>query len=149
MFHRDVRMLQKEFDIAPLWGGRFSCLGKKIPTFSKKRVGRSLYQAQRLACNSSRKVDSYFTTVLCTSVIMRRSVFSCFAFFSFFLPFNKTESDCASFCPTRWERFEDYCYFWPDKYKTWINAEKFCLAKGAHLASVTSLNIHNYIQSKF
>merc|ERR1711974_170484 len=40
------------------------------------------------------------------------------------------------------------CFLWPGFHRTWAEAEKFCNAKNCHLASVTSPEIHDYIQSK-
>ena len=59
-----------------------------------------------------------------------------------------SESQCFQSCPTSWERFEERCYFWSDNEKKQADAEKFCKEKGAHLASVTNQNIHNYIWNK-
>ena len=55
---------------------------------------------------------------------------------------------CVKVCPKGWESHGDRCYLWQNDPKNWTEAEQFCKDKGAHLASVTSLNIHNYIWSK-
>ena len=54
----------------------------------------------------------------------------------------------SSSCPNNWEKMEDNCYLWPSMKKSWLDAEKFCKENDGHLASVTNLKIHNYIQSK-
>ena len=61
---------------------------------------------------------------------------------------KKQKKKCFSSCPPGWELEEDSCYLWPDKKKTWDEAERHCNNNDQHLASVTNLNIHNYILSK-
>ena len=55
---------------------------------------------------------------------------------------------CFPSCPNGWEVKEDSCYLWTDTKKTWVEAERHCNNKDGHLASVTNLNIHNYISTK-
>ena len=75
-----------------------------------------------------------------------------FIFFSIHGSKGQKESPhkCFRLCPntTGWEEKEDRCYLWPGLRRSWIRAEKFCNEKAAHLASVSSLEIHNYIRSK-
>ena len=38
------------------------------------------------------------------------------------------------------------CYLWvTDQERNWNEAENFCKSKGGHLASVTSLDVHNFM----
>ena len=50
-----------------------------------------------------------------------------------------------SACEEGWERNGTTCYFWSTNAKSWSDAEDFCKEKGAHLASVTSSAINDYI----
>ena len=50
-----------------------------------------------------------------------------------------------SACEEGWERNGTTCYFWSTDAKSWSDAEDFCKEKGAHLASVTSSAINDYI----
>ena len=59
-----------------------------------------------------------------------------------------SENQCFQSCPKGWERFEKRCYLWSDNEKNQADAEKFCKEEGAHLASVTNQNIHDYIWNK-
>ena len=58
------------------------------------------------------------------------------------------QNQCFQSCPKGWERFEERCYLWSDNKKNQAEAEKFCKEEGAHLASVTNQNIHDYIWDK-
>ena len=42
------------------------------------------------------------------------------------------------------------CFLWPQSTKSWEDAEKYCNKNNnnSHLASVTSQEIHNYIQAR-
>ena len=77
-----------------------------------------------------------------------------FLLVSLFLSVHKTKGEkknpnkCFPSCPDRWEEKEGHCFLWPQSSRSWEEAEKFCNDEGGHLASVTNLEIHNYIQSK-
>ena len=79
-------------------------------------------------------------------------VASCFILFSIQGVEGEKEI-CFPSCPGGWEKKEGSCFLWPDPFPfpyllSWANAERFCNEKGGHLASVTNLEIHNYIWSK-
>ena len=61
---------------------------------------------------------------------------------------EQNNDKCFLTCQKGWEKNGERCYWWQNDPKIWAEAEQFCKDKGAHLASVTSLNIHNYIWSK-
>merc|ERR1719305_2253803 len=48
-------------------------------------------------------------------------------------------------CEQGWEKNGANCYFWSTNKMNWTDAEDFCKEKGAHLASVTSSTINDYI----
>merc|ERR1711934_751137 len=48
-------------------------------------------------------------------------------------------------CEQGWEKNGANCYFWSTNKMNWTDAEDFCKKKGAHLASVTSSTINDYI----
>ena len=77
---------------------------------------------------------------------------SCILFFSFqentVTGEKENQNNCFPSCPKGWEEKEGRCFLWPDPVLSWANAEKFCNDEGGHLASVTNLEIHNYIWSK-
>ena len=56
---------------------------------------------------------------------------------------------CVVSCPPGWEREGDRCYFFSQEEKSWQEAEETCKEthKG-HLASVTSEQVHQYLQEK-
>ena len=70
-----------------------------------------------------------------------------FVFFSIQKSRGEQENWCPS-CPNNWEEKEGHCFLWPSVRKSWREAEKFCNDEGGHLASVTNMEIHNYIWSK-
>ena len=56
------------------------------------------------------------------------------------------DSQCQKSCPEGWQEFDRKCYLWvTDEKKNWTEAENFCKKEGAHLASVTGQEIHNFI----
>ena len=65
---------------------------------------------------------------------------------------NKAEEqkpgNCVPTCPDNWEKNDERCYLWQNDPKIWAEAEQFCNENEAHLASVTSQSIQNYIWSK-
>ena len=62
---------------------------------------------------------------------------------------NKQEKQtCFWSCPKGWEEYKNYCFLWPNGWKSWENAEEYCKNKDGHLASVTNQNIHDYLLSK-
>ena len=58
---------------------------------------------------------------------------------------NCIEEKCVSACEPYWEENGNHCYLWSTDKKNWTEAEDFCQRKGAHLASVTSAAINNYV----
>ena len=50
-----------------------------------------------------------------------------------------------SACESDWEENGNHCYLWSKNKKNWTEAEDFCQRKGAHLASVTSAAINDYV----
>ena len=50
-----------------------------------------------------------------------------------------------SACEPDWEENGNRCYLWSTDMKNWTEAEDFCQRKGAHLASVTSAAISDYV----
>ena len=65
---------------------------------------------------------------------------------------SETES-CASLCPPwGWDRKGQHCFFWSQdadyEATTWEEAENFCRDFGAHLASVTTSDVYEYLRSK-
>ena len=55
------------------------------------------------------------------------------------------EEKCVSACEPYWEENGNHCYLWSTDKKNWTEAEDFCQRKGAHLASVTSTAINDYV----
>ena len=49
-------------------------------------------------------------------------------------------------CSSGWEEMNGQCYFWSQEKLFWGAAEEKCRSFGAHLASVTSQDIHDYLQ---
>ena len=83
---------------------------------------------------------------------MKSRLTLCSTFLALFIQENQGQQEnpkkCFWSCPDGWEIEEDSCYLWTDEKKTWDEAERYCNNKGGHLASVTNLNIHNYIWSR-
>ena len=83
---------------------------------------------------------------------MKSRLTLCSTFLTLFIQENQGQQEnskkCFWSCPGGWEIEEDSCYLWTDEKKTWDEAERYCNNKGGHLASVTNLNIHNYIWSR-
>ena len=50
-----------------------------------------------------------------------------------------------SSCEPDWDENGNHCYLWSTDEKNWTEAEDFCQRKGAHLASVTSATINDYV----
>ena len=48
-------------------------------------------------------------------------------------------------CQEGWEKNGTHCYYWSSNKMNWTEAEDFCKMKGAHLASVTSSAINDYV----
>jgi hypothetical protein len=48
-------------------------------------------------------------------------------------------------CPSGWQLFEGHCYLVVRSYKTWTDAEKDCVNKGGHLASIHSADENRFI----
>ena len=57
-------------------------------------------------------------------------------------------NNCVPSCLGDWEKEGDRCYLWPWFRSNWRKADEYCMKEGGHLASVTNIKIHNYIQSK-
>ena len=57
-------------------------------------------------------------------------------------------NNCVPSCLGDWEEEGDRCYLWPLFRSNWREADEYCMKEGGHLASVTNMKIHNYIQSK-
>ena len=55
------------------------------------------------------------------------------------------EKKCGQSCEENWEKNGNHCFYWSTDTKTWDEAEEFCREEGAHLASVTSKAINDYI----
>ena len=51
-------------------------------------------------------------------------------------------------CPAGWESYQDRCYFFSEEEKSWDEAEEACMEGKGHLASVTSAQVHRYLQGK-
>ena len=49
-------------------------------------------------------------------------------------------------CSSGWEEMNGQCYYWSQKKLFWGAAEEKCRSLGGHLASVTSQDIHDYIE---
>ena len=81
---------------------------------------------------------------------MRLSVFALSCFFCSSLQGDEEENpnSCRSSCPQGWEKMAGSCYLWPGILKTWTGAERLCIEKGGHLASVANQKIHTYTRSK-
>jgi hypothetical protein len=52
-------------------------------------------------------------------------------------------------CPGEWELFEGFCYLVVTNSAVWDKAEKICISKGGHLASIHSDSENNFIQSLY
>ena len=50
-------------------------------------------------------------------------------------------------CPSGWQEFRGHCYLLVAKVATWADAEKDCINKGGHLASIHSADESNFIHS--
>ena len=50
-----------------------------------------------------------------------------------------------SACEPYWEENGNHCYLWSKNKVNWTEAEGLCQRKGAHLASVTSTAINDYV----
>ena len=76
-------------------------------------------------------------------------VHSCFIFFSIqeSKGENENQHKCFPSCPDSWEKKEDRCFLWPQPILSWLKAEEFCNENDAYLASITSLEIHRYIEA--
>ena len=64
---------------------------------------------------------------------------------------SETES-CASFCPALWVSKGQHCFLWSQDVDyqptAWEEAENYCRRFGAHLASVTTSDVYEYLRSK-
>ena len=61
---------------------------------------------------------------------------------------QETTKKYASSWPKDWEKAENHCFFWPTAWEDWEEAEQYCRDKDGHVASLTTLGIHNYPWSK-
>ena len=61
---------------------------------------------------------------------------------------KENQNKCLTACPKGWEKKGGRCFLWLDPVLSWENTEEICNDEGGHLASVTNLEIHNYIRSK-
>ncbi len=50
-------------------------------------------------------------------------------------------------CPGEWVQFEGYCYLVVNNTAVWDKAEKNCISKGGHLASIHSADENSFIHS--
>ena len=79
-------------------------------------------------------------------------VLFCFIFFSHHkisvTGKKENQNKCLTACPKGWEKKGGRCFLWLDPVLSWENTEEICNDEGGHLASVTNLEIHNYIWSK-
>jgi hypothetical protein len=50
-------------------------------------------------------------------------------------------------CPSGWQEFRGHCYLLGAKVATWADAEKDCINKGGHLASIHSADENSFIHS--
>jgi hypothetical protein len=50
-------------------------------------------------------------------------------------------------CPSGWQEFRGHCYLLVAKVATWADAEKDCINKGGHLASIHSADENSFIHS--
>jgi cell wall-associated NlpC family hydrolase len=48
-------------------------------------------------------------------------------------------------CPSGWQEFRGHCYLVIKNYVTWADAEKDCINKGGHLASIHSAAENSFI----
>ena len=53
---------------------------------------------------------------------------------------------CIPECASGWEEMNGDCYFWSQEKLFWGAAEEKCRSYGGHLASVTSQDVHDYLQ---
>ena len=67
---------------------------------------------------------------------------------------SETES-CVPFCPLGWKSKGHLCFFWSqdslmlqEDAKSWGDAEDYCRTYDAHLASVTTTDVYEYLRSK-
>jgi len=56
------------------------------------------------------------------------------------------ELNCSPGWKGYWEEMNGQCYYWSQEKLFWGSAEEKCRSLGGHLASVTSQDIHDYIQ---
>ena len=52
-------------------------------------------------------------------------------------------------CPSGWQEFRGHCYLVIKNYLTWADAEKDCVNKGGHLASIHSAAESSFIHSLY
>ena len=53
---------------------------------------------------------------------------------------------CTSSCAHGWEERDGRCYYWSKEKLFWGEAEEKCKSFGAHLASVISQDVHDYLR---
>ncbi|XP_054628197.1 C-type lectin domain family 6 member A-like [Dunckerocampus dactyliophorus] len=51
----------------------------------------------------------------------------------------------AGCCPLPWHYHDKRCYMFVNEKKTWNDAQKYCVAKGGHLASVHTKTTHDFL----
>ena len=62
---------------------------------------------------------------------------------------GNVQKDCVESCKEgEQERMGNHCYYWSTVTKKWDNAENHCISNGGHLAAITSLKMHNFLQKK-
>lgn len=84
-----------------------------------------------------------FFTFKCSAAVMRENEYGK----------NCSETQFRmSFCPSGWEWKGQHCFFWSHysdhEPKTWGKAEDYCRIYDAHLASVTTTDVYEYLMSK-
>ncbi|KAK9525113.1 hypothetical protein VZT92_017447 [Zoarces viviparus] len=55
--------------------------------------------------------------------------------------------DMKPYCPYGWTLYEHECFIFINSYKTWIEAEYYCMFVGGNLASVHSYEQNHFLQS--
>ena len=61
---------------------------------------------------------------------------------------SNCEASCVGSCGREWKAHGNRCYYFSRTEKSWFDAEKFCQKSGGHLASVTDVQSHNFIEGK-
>ena len=61
----------------------------------------------------------------------------------------KTTVTPGNSCPSGWQEFRGHCYLVSKSKATWADAEKDCVNKGGHLASIHSADENSFIRSLY